>query len=319
MRQSVERYLGALEAGDEFSSNTVSAYRNDLNQFVLFLDDDLKLQNWAEVQDSHLVSYILRLREREYASSTIARKTAAVRSFFGFMVRNGELRLDPAESMASPRVEKYVPKAMTEEEIRALLRQPSNESTAEAARDSAMLHTLYATGMRVSELVALNLDDVDLERSCVCCTGKQGRRREIELTAEAVSIVRAYVETGRTVIVRNPDEPALFVNHRGTRLTRQGFWLILKDHAVAAGIENITPHTLRHSFAAHQVTRGRELGDIQRILGHVSISTTQIYQRIADELQQIDAHANGASEDIVAFTVDAPEREPALAAARSDR
>jgi integrase/recombinase XerD len=288
MRESIERFLSALEAGNDFSSNTVSAYRNDLNQFVGFISDELGVCSWAELQDTHLTSYVLQMRERKYASSTVARKTAAIKSFFGFMVRSGELRSDPSESLASPRVEKYVPKAMSEQQIQALLHEPTRDMKPENTRDCAMLQTLYATGMRVSELVSLDLNDVDLERGTVCCTGKQNRRRDVELSPEATAALTQYLELGRPVIAKVADEQALFLNHRGNRLTRQGFWLILKQYAQAAGIDEITPHTLRHSFAAHQITRGRDLGDVQRILGHVSISTTQIYQKIASDMQDLE-------------------------------
>jgi integrase/recombinase XerD len=284
MHDSIGRFLGALEAGSDFSSNTVSAYKNDLNQFVRYLHEHHGIASWAEVEPTHLTSYILSLREREYASSTVARKTAAVKSFFGFMTRDGQVRSDPAESLASPRVEKYVPKAMSEHEIQSLLREPLTESTPESVRDHAMLHVLYSSGMRVSELVHLDLDDVDLEQGTVCCTGKQNRRRHVELSPEAIRALKEYQERSRPLIARSADEKALFLNHRGSRLTRQGFWLILKGYAERAGIRDITPHTLRHSFATHQITRGRDLGDVQRILGHVSISTTQVYQRIADGL-----------------------------------
>ncbi|MEX1159118.1 MAG: tyrosine recombinase [Thermomicrobiales bacterium] len=285
MRESIEHFLGALEAGSDFSSNTVSAYRNDLGQFVGFVCDEQGVQSWSELQETHLTSYVLHMRERKYASSTLARKTAAIKSFFGYMLRSGELRADPSESLASPRVEKYVPKAMTEAQIQSLLHEPTREARPENARDCAMLQTLYATGMRVSELVSLDLDDVDLERRTVCCTGKQNRRRDVDLSPEAILALRRYLDTGRPAIVRDANQPALFLNHRGQRLTRQGFWLILKQYAQSAGIDEITPHTLRHSFAAHQITRGRDLGDVQRILGHVSISTTQIYQKIANSMQ----------------------------------
>ncbi len=285
MRESIERFLSALEAGSDFSSNTVSAYRNDLNQFVGFINGDLGVGSWTELQDSHLTSYVLQMRERRYASSTVARKTAAIKSFFGFMVRSGELRADPSESLASPRVEKYVPKAITEQQIQALMLEPTRDAKPENNRDCAMLQTLYSTGMRVSELVSLDVEDVDLGRGTIGCTGKQNRRRDVELSPEAAQALRNYIETGRPAISKIPNENALFLNHRGNRLTRQGFWLILKQYAQAAGIDEITPHTLRHSFATHQITRGRDLGDVQRMLGHVSISTTQIYQKIASDMQ----------------------------------
>jgi integrase/recombinase XerD len=284
-----------LETESEFSSNTVSAYRNDLNQFVVYLQGSLALQSWPEVECTHLTSYVLDMRDREYASSTVARKTAAVKSFFGYLTRSGELRSDPSESLASPRVEKYIPKAISEDQIQSLLREPERDTTPEALRDLAMLHVLYSTGKRVTELVSLNVDDVHPEGMRVCCTGKQNRQRDVDLNPPAESALRIYINEARPAIQRKAEEPALFLNHRGSRLTRQGFWLILKQYAERAGIDDITPHTLRHSFAAHQITRGRDIGDVQRILGHVSISTTQVYQRIATELATQDGRADGTT------------------------
>lgn len=285
MKDSVERFLSALQAEKGFSANTVSAYRNDLNQFVGFLTNDLGVSSWSEIMDSHLTSYMLALREREYATSTVARKTAAIKSFFAYMVDSGSLRADPSEQVASPRVEKYTPKAMSEQEIAALLAAPGKRiGSADAERDEAMLWVLYSTGMRVSELVGLDLDDVDLETGTIRCTGKQGRTRTVPLDERARNALSAYLQNGRTAILRDSDDQALFLNHRGNRLTRQGFWLILKKYADEAGVGEVTPHTLRHSFATHQLTQGRDLSDVQRILGHVSIATTQVYQRVASEM-----------------------------------
>ncbi|HMM42646.1 MAG TPA: tyrosine recombinase [Thermomicrobiales bacterium] len=297
MRDSIERFLGALESENEFSANTVSAYRNDLGQFARYLQERHSLEAWPEVDPSHLTSYVLDLREREYATSTVARKTAAVKSFFGYLTRNGDLRADPSEQLAAPRVEKFAPRALPEGEVRTLLAEPEKECTPEAIRDRAMLQLLYASGMRVSELVSLDVDDLDFEGGRVRCTGKQNRQREIDLPAPAVEAARLYLESARPAICRSSDQPALFLNHRGTRLTRQGFWLILKQYAERAGIDDITPHTLRHSFAAHQLTRGRELGDVQRMLGHVSISTTQIYQQVASDLAA-GANGDGVVDDV---------------------
>lgn len=285
MKDSVERFLGALQAEKGFSANTVSAYRNDLNQFVEFLCKQLRVTVWAEVSDSHLTSYMLILREREYATSTIARKTAAIKSFFAYMVDCGALRSDPSEAVASPRVEKYTPRAMSEQQIAALLAEPGKRGAAtEAVRDQAMLWVLYSTGMRVSELVSLDLADIDLDSRSIRCTGKQGRTRMIPLDDRARLSLAAYMDGGREAIARGRDVPALFLNHRGNRLTRQGFWLILKKYADDAGVHEVTPHTLRHSFATHQLNQGRDLSDVQRILGHVSIATTQVYQRVATEM-----------------------------------
>jgi integrase/recombinase XerD len=307
MRESVARFLGSLEQERNFSVNTISAYRNDLNQFVAYLNDELKVANWAEVNEDTLRRYQTDLLERRYKDSTKARKTAAIKSFCGFMVGQGELRGDPAAGLVSQRVEKYVPKAMTEAQARALLQAPGGKSGPEGARDRAMLHALYATGMRVSELVSLNVADVDLDEGSVCCTGKQERRRTVPLGMAATEALRAYMSGPRDAIARDTADDALFLNHRGRRLTRQGFWLILKEYAEAADVRDITPHTLRHSFAAHAITHGSELSDVQRILGHVSIATTQVYQRIASDMREQNAPANGAAAGRL------PTSEPELA------
>ena len=175
-----------------------------------------------------------------------------------------------------------MPRAITPAEVERLLAQPAKSSGAEALRDRAMLETLYATGVRVSELVSFDVTSLELAQERVRCAGKGGRERLIPLKPSAVRALRDYLQRGRARIARDSDDPALFLNHRGQRLTRQGFWLILKGYAKQAGGLDITPHTLRHSFAAHELHKGAELRSVQQILGHVSISTTQVYQQLAD-------------------------------------
>lgn len=214
MRDNIENFLGALEIENEFSANTVSAYRNDLGQFVRYLQDRHALESWPEVEPSHLTSYVLDLREREYATSTVARKTAAVKSFFGFMTRNGDLRADPSEQLSAPRVEKYAPRALPEHEVQVLLDEPAKVCTPESIRDRAMLQLLYSSGMRVSELVSLDVEDLNLDGRTVRCTGKQNRQRVIEVPATAARAVAEYLDTGRPAICRNPEEMALFLDRK---------------------------------------------------------------------------------------------------------
>ena len=288
LRLAVHTFLNRLETDRGFASNTIAAYRNDLEQFVTYLisppaDDHVpSLGAWGEITEAHLSTYLLHLKGREYAASTIARKTAALKSFSANLAELGVTRFDAAENLTAPRVEKYSPKSISPAEIDLLLAQTAKtagEGRAEGMRDQAMLETLYSTGMRVSELVALNIGDIDLDRRVARCTGKGGRQRLVPLRTSAINSLRAYVSDGRNRIAPN-EELALFVNHRGTRLTRQGFWLILKAYAKQAGIQDITPHTLRHSFATHALRHGYELRDVQQMLGHVSISTTQVYRRV---------------------------------------
>lgn len=284
----VQRFLTVLQTEREFSDNTISAYRNDLVQFVDYLtsppiEDRLSpVSSWSQLDDEHLERYLLHLRGRDYASSTVARKTAAIKSFCQFLLSEGVIRSDPSVGMAAPKVDKYVPRAISKEEIDRLLAEPrrgSEQRRPDALRDWAMLETLYASGMRVSELVALDLDDVDLRAGTVRCVGKGGRERIVPLRYSAIEAIDQYLALGRSSIAAR-DEQALFVNHRGGRLTRQGFWLILKTYAERAGIDGITPHTLRHSFATHALRGGADLKSVQETLGHVSLSTTQIYRRI---------------------------------------
>lgn len=282
MEQQIERFLQSLQAEKDFSINTISAYRNDLGQFVAHLRNEQGMGAWSAVTQDNLVNYLLHMRERQYASSTIARKTAALKSFFHYLTEQSIVATDPSELLTSPKVDKYVPRAITPTEVERLLAQPMKSSGAEALRDRAMLETLYSTGVRVSELVSFDVASVELSQERVRCAGKGGRERLIPLKPSAVRALRDYLGRGRARIARDSDDTALFLNHRGQRLTRQGFWLILKGYARQAGIMDITPHTLRHSFAAHELHKGAELRSVQQILGHVSISTTQVYQQLAD-------------------------------------
>jgi integrase/recombinase XerD len=210
---------------------------------------------------------------------------AAIKSFFNFLTAEGQLRGDPGARMTAPRVEKYTPRSISASEVERLLLQPGKEGGSaarrpEAARDRAMLETLYATGMRVSELVALDCEDVNLLERRMRCAGRTTRERLLPLRDSAIEAIDTYLFQARPLLALR-EESALFLNHRGSRLTRQGFWLILKSYANKAEIADITPHTLRHTFATHALGRGADLREVQQLLGHVSISTTQVYRRMA--------------------------------------
>ena len=285
---SVNAFIEELSTARGFSVNTVAAYRNDLSQFAEYLsappaEDQLApLGAWSGLNADHLGRYLAHMYQRQYAASTVARKTAAIKSFCHSLTASGVVREDPSQTLAAPRVSRYVPRAISEQDVDRLLCQPraaARSRRPDALRDLAMIETLYASGMRVSELVALDTGDVDFDTGLIACPGKAGRRRKVPLRAQAIEAVEDYLEHGRPSLA-GQDEQALFVNHRGTRLTRQGFWLILKAYAEEAEIENLTPHTLRHSFATHALRDGADLRDVQQLLGHVSISTTQVYRLV---------------------------------------
>ncbi|MFC1955702.1 tyrosine recombinase, partial [Chloroflexota bacterium] len=222
--------------------------------------------------------------ERNYAAATAARKMAAARSFFSFMVAEGIIKNDPTENISSPGVGKALPKPISISQVRSLLEQPAKLSTAEARRDKAMLELLYASGMRISELVSLNLGDVDVDGGYVRCFGKGHKERIIPIYEQAARVVNEYTEEVRPKLVRNKSEQALFLNPRGDRLTRQGFWQKLKEYARTANLDTkISPHTLRHSFATHMLSGGADLRSLQELLGHANISTTQVYTHLTTE------------------------------------
>ena len=286
MNSQISDFLNFLAVEKNASNNTIAAYRNDLSQFEQCVGRQIPVaQNcWQSVSNEVLLRFVEELREREYKAATVARKVAAVKSFFGFMAAEGILESDPTEQLKSPQVGKTLPKTLSPEEIDELLEQPSRRSTPEARRDKAMLETAYATGMRVTEIVSLDVPDVALESDPVTVrgVGKGDQERVLPLYQRAVDELRQYIFHVRPKMVRNRRESALFVNRRGERLTRQGFWLILKNYARGAGLEGITPHTLRHTYATHMLSGGMPLRHVQEALGHASISTTQIYTQLTD-------------------------------------
>jgi integrase/recombinase XerD len=286
MQKHLTTFLDFLSAEKGASNNTIAAYRNDLEQLAEYLKAHGDGSRWEKVNRVLIQDFILDLKQRKYAETTVARKVAAIRSFFSFLAAEGILADNPTEGLASPRVGKMLPKAITPNEVDELLEQPCKRATPEARRDRAMLELMYATGMRVTELVSLDLENisVDGKNPFVRCTGKGAKERLIPIHDQAAEAVEGYMTEARPLIVRNKNEKALFVNRRGERLTRQGFWLILKGYAKAANLrDDVTPHTLRHSFATHMLRGGMPLRHVQEMLGHANISTTQVYTHLATE------------------------------------
>jgi len=288
VKEDINNFLNYLTVEKGFSENTRFAYKNDLYQLADFVGQDAAnrsvMPSWASFDRHGMLSYLLSLKEKRYAATTLARKVAAAKSFFGFMVAEGKIRVNPTENLGSIKVGRSLPKPISIDQVRHLLQQTAELSTPEAKRDRAMLELLYASGMRVSELVSLNLGDVDTGEGYVRCFGKGHKERLIPIYERAASAVEEYVKEARPKLVRNDTEEALFLNVRGDRLTRQGLWQILKGYAKSANLEaEVSPHTLRHSFATHMLNGGADLRLVQELLGHANISTTQVYTHLTSE------------------------------------
>ena len=294
MQEQIRKFLDFLAVEKAYSENTIAAYRNDLSQFAGFLTKmEPPMTSWAEVNQDSVVNFILHLKEREYTSSTVARKVAAIKSFFHFLLAEGTIEEDPTVDLDSPKVQKRLPKSMSHDLVNRLLAEPAKDSTPKGQRDKALLELLYATGMRVTELVSLNIDDVNLASANVRCFGKGAKERIIPIYNRAAQALEEYLRKGRPRLSKDPSEKALFLNHRGGPLSRQGFWKILKQYALKAGVRDFSPHTLRHSFATHLLSRGANLRVLQLLLGHADLATTQIYTHLdAARLREIHKKAH---------------------------
>ncbi len=289
MQRQVSIFLDYMSREKECSVNTAAAYQNDLTQFVQFIQNYTtpagnRLSRWQDVDETVVQDYLFFLKDRDYASSTVARKIASVKSFLHYLTDTGQLSADPSKRLDSPKVKKSLPRSIRAQEIDKLLAAPTLERSPKALRDKALLEVLYATGMRVTELVNLDLANVDLAARTITCGDGGKRSRTVPIYAGAVAAVDDYLKNGRSQLLVDPDEPALFLNHRGQRLTRQGLWLIIKHYVKQVEIKTpVTPHTLRHSFATHLLNAGADLREVQERLGHASASTTQVYRQVAED------------------------------------
>jgi integrase/recombinase XerD len=289
MKEYIDSFLKYLNVEKGFSKNTEEAYRNDLTQLVKYVTDASskkgEIPSWDGFDRQKMLAYMLYLNEQGYASTTKARKIAAAKSFFKFLTDEHKVEINPTENIASLKVGRALPKPISVAQARRLLDEPNKGTTPEAKRDKAMLELLYASGMRVSELVALDVEHVDTRGGFVRCIGKGNKERMIPIYPKAAQATAEYISEARPKIVQhNIKEKALFLNVRGERLTRQGLWQILKGYAKSAGIDvEVTPHTLRHSFATHMLNGGADLRTVQELLGHANISTTQVYTHLTSE------------------------------------
>ncbi|MNQ91860.1 Tyrosine recombinase XerD [compost metagenome] len=280
MTSELQSFIRFVTNERGLSRNTLQSYERDLLQFVSYLE----LQGitcWKDAGKMQLAGYLAQLKTLGRASATLSRIRVSLRSFFQYMVKERHLDSDPSVYIEVPKLEKRLPKVLSIHEVEKLLEAPQSQQV-NGARDKAMLELLYATGIRVSELVSLNVSDVNLEMGFIRCIGKAEKERMIPLSGIASRMLQAYMQNYRTKLLkRSVDEDALFIGHLGTRMTRQGFWKILKRYASETEIKNeITPHTLRHSFAAHLIENGADLRSVQEMLGHSDISSTQLYVQV---------------------------------------
>lgn len=280
MEKQIKLFLEFLENDKKLSNNTLQSYKRDINQYQEYIDKNSL--NYLKVDIDEINAYFETLKNENKKTSTISRNLATIRSFYQYLLRTKKIKKDPTIGVHSPKVEKKVPSVLTAKEVELLLDQPKNVDL-KGIRDKAMLEFAYATGMRVTEIISLDIDDVNLEQSYVSCTTGY-KKRNIPLGSISLKALKDYIEKARPILIKDDSVKALFVNINGKRLTRQGFWKIVKFYKEQAHItKDITPHVLRHSFATHLLQNGADLKAIQTMLGHSDISSTQVYMQFQNE------------------------------------
>ena len=279
---AIEDYIHFIQVERQLSDNTLASYRRDLENYVVFLQEVEAMSDFRKVERTTILRHLEQLRMQGKTSRTVARHISSIRSLHQFLLREKRAETDPTVHLEMPTIEQKLPNILSIEEIEALLMAP-NRSKPQGVRDVAMLELLYGSGMRISELIALDLSDIHLTMGFVRVFGKGGKERIIPLGKSALSALNNYLNSARGQLQgKYPKTDAFFINQRGKRLTRQGCWKLMKEHALKAGIQHeLTPHTLRHSFATHLVENGADLRAVQEMLGHADISTTQIYTHIS--------------------------------------
>lgn len=287
MQEFIESFLNYLSVERGLSRNTIVSYEEDLNSYTGFLTAR-HIDTLSKTTKDDIINFMLSQKDKGLAANSVARRLAAIRMFYRFLVRERILKNDPAVLVDSPKLWKKVPETLSVNEIEALLSQP-NIRDKQGLRDKAILETLYATGMRVSEAVNLKFNDVNLDIGFLRCLGKGRKERVIPLGAKAIASIRRYLDTSRPAFLKGKESEFLFLSRFGKKLSRQSFWKIIKKYARDAKIKKpIRPHILRHSFATHLLERGADLRSVQEMLGHSNISTTQIYTHISkDRLKMI--------------------------------
>ena len=290
MEKQINNFLEFIKEDKKLSDNTLQSYRRDLRQFEEYVDSNK--HNFLKMTEEDMKEYFNHLQKIGKKTSTISRNIASIRSFYQFLVRNKKIKRDPTEKIQSPKVEKKAPCVLSSQEVELLLEQPKDIDL-KGIRDKAMLEFAYATGMRVTEIISLDIDDVNLKEGLVTCRSGV-RQRNIPLGSLSLKALAEYIENSRPILIKDENIKALFVNTNGKRLTRQGFWKIVKYYKEQAHItKDITPHVLRHSFATHLLQNGADLKSIQTMLGHSDISSTQVYMQFQDEsIKNIYKHAH---------------------------
>ena len=280
MEKQLKLFFEFLENDKKLSDNTLQSYKRDIKQFKEYLNQ--KGKDYSNITKEDMKEYIEHLQSIGKKASTISRCIASIRSFYQYELKNKKVEQDPTDQIQSPKIEKRVPSVLTSKEVALLLEQPKDVDL-KGIRDKAMLEFAYATGMRVTEIISLNLEDVNIEEGYVTC--KNGsKQRNIPLGTMSLKALKEYIENARGILIKDESEKSLFVNINGKRLTRQGFWKIIKYYKEQAHItKDITPHVLRHSFATHLLQNGADLKAIQTMLGHSDISSTQVYMQFQDD------------------------------------
>ena len=280
MEKQLKLFFDFLENDKKLSNNTLQSYKRDLKQFKQYMDK--KEVSYNKANEEVMQNYIEYLGKLGKKPSTISRCIASIRSFYQYELKNKKIKKDPTKNIQSPKVEKRTPCVLTSKEVELLLEQPKDVDL-KGIRDKAMLEFAYATGMRVTEIISLDIDDINFKEGFVNCR-KTKKKRIIPLGKMSIKALKEYVDHARDILIKDENEKALFVNVNGQRLTRQGFWKIIKYYKEQAHIEkDITPHVLRHSFATHLLQNGADLKAIQTMLGHSDISSTQVYMQFQND------------------------------------
>ena len=280
MEKDIIQFLEFIKIDKKLSKNTLESYQRDIYQYREYVNTE-KI-NYIDATNEDVCKYLEYLKTLNKKASTISRHLASIRLFYQFLLKNGKIKMDPTQGIQSPKIEKKAPSILSSQEVNLLLDQPKGEDL-KSLRDKAMLEIAYATGMRVTEIIDLNVQDIDLSASSVTCKN-ENKQRIIPLGKMSQKALQEYIEKARPTLVKNENEKALFVNINGRRLTRQGFWKIIKYYKEQAHKTNdITPHVLRHSCATHLLQNGADLKSIQTMLGHSDISSTQVYMQFQDD------------------------------------